>query len=84
VQFFNTWGSNDPNFFGTPGGTPNTTGIISEIAFVPFGKADSPTFFYNMRLDVQYVAFTKFNGVGAHASDNNSWYLNLWLIGAAW
>jgi hypothetical protein len=84
VQFFNSWGSNDPNFFGTPGGTPNTSGFISEIAFVPFGKADSLTFFYNMRFDIQYVAFTKFGGVSSHASDNNSWYFNLWLIGAAW
>src|SRR5579859_1038427 len=84
VQYFNKQGSNDANFWGTDNGSPNSAGFITELTIVPFGKSSSFSPFYNMRFDIQYVTYTKFNGTSSHAWNNNSLYLNLWLIGAAW
>lgn len=79
VQYFSTWGSNDTALWGTANGSPNSQGFIAEIAYVPFGKPDSPVSWFNGRLALQYVAYTEFDGMTSHASDNNTIYLNLWL-----
>jgi hypothetical protein len=82
VQYFNTTGTKDANgFWGTATGSasPDSSGFITEIAYVPFGKPDSPLPWINGRLALQYVAYTKFDGTSQHASDNNTIFLNLWL-----
>jgi hypothetical protein len=79
VQYFNTRGTTDATFWGTDSGSPNTEGFIAELAYVPFGKPDSPLPWVNGRLALQYVAYTQFNGTSSHASDNNTIFLNLWL-----
>ncbi|HVJ51077.1 MAG TPA: hypothetical protein VM689_01355 [Aliidongia sp.] len=83
VQYFNTRGSNDPARWGTAGGSPNSAGLIAEIAYAPWGKPDSPVNWINARLALQYVAYTRFDGSSAHASDNNTLFLNLWIALAA-
>ncbi len=83
VQYFNTWGSPDANFYSSPNGPtvfkPNSSGFIAEIAYVPFGKPDSLISWGNVRFAAQYVAYTQFNGVRRGASDNNALYLSVWL-----
>jgi hypothetical protein len=84
LQYFNSWGSADANYWGTANGSPNSSGLRAEIAFVPFGKLDSPTYFYNCRLALQYTAYSEFDGSSAHASDNNSLFIYVQIAGAAW
>jgi hypothetical protein len=78
-QHFQTTGSNDTALYG---GSPNSRGWVGEIAYVPSGKPDSdfPSWF-NVRLSLQYTAYTEFDGASSHASDNNTLYLLLWIAG---
>jgi hypothetical protein len=80
VQYFQTRGTSDAALFtASANGSPNSAGWIGELAYVPFGKPDSIIDWGNLRVSVQYVAYTEFNGTADHASDNNSLYFNLWL-----
>jgi len=78
IQYFRTSGTPDAAAYAVPGGRPNTAGVIAEIAYVPWGKPDSPVQFFNMRVAAQYVAYTEFNGSAHLASGNNALYLSLW------
>ena len=78
IQYFRTTGTADINFWSTPNGSPNSDGMIFEIAYVPWGKPDSPFQNVNMRLAVQYVSYFHFDGTSVHASDNNNFYFSLW------
>ena len=79
AQYFQTTGTSDAALYG---GSPNSNGWNWEIAYVPSGKLGSwfPTWF-NARLSLQYTAYGEFDGTSAHASDNNTLYLLLWLAG---
>jgi hypothetical protein len=78
VQYFQTTGTANPLYFGLPAPVPNSAGFVAEIAFVPWGKPDSAWQSGNVRLAVQYVAYTQFNGSSNHASDNNALFVSLW------
>jgi hypothetical protein len=78
VQYFRTSGTPDPIYWSTPTGSPNSDGMIFEVAYVPFGKPDSPFPNFNVRLAVQYVSYFSFNGVTTNASSNNNLYISLW------
>lgn len=83
IQYFNTWGSADANFYSSPNGPtitrPNSAGVIAEIAYVPFGKPDSIISWGNIRFAMQYVAYTQFNGMSHGANNNNALYLSVWM-----
>jgi hypothetical protein len=81
VQIFHTSGNTDPALWSTPNGQPNSDGYIAEIAYTPFGKPDSFIKWGNLRLAIQYVDYTRFDGQTRHATDNNTLYLSAW---AAW
>jgi hypothetical protein len=62
---------------GSINGIPNSNGLIFEFDYLPW---------YNTKLAVQYVAYSKFNGnsdnydgQGRVASDNNNLYLSCWI-----
>lgn len=78
-QHFQTSGSSDNALYG---GSPNSAGWTGEIAYVPSGKlnSDFPSWM-NVRLSLQYTAYTKFDGTSSHASDNNTLFLLLWIAG---
>jgi hypothetical protein len=78
-QYFQTTGTSDDALYG---GSPNSSGWTWEVAYVPSGKKDSwfPTWF-NPRLSLQYTFYNQFDGSSAHASDNNTLYLLLWIAG---
>jgi hypothetical protein len=82
-----TWGSANPIQITSANSKPNSNAFVIEADWVPFGKADSfyaP--FVNLKLGVQYTAYTEFNGgtsnydgAGRSASDNNTLLLFAWL-----
>jgi hypothetical protein len=78
MQYFRTTGRNDPVYWGTFNGSPNSSGVIAEIAYVPWGKPDSPFAWLNVRVAAQYVDYFRFDGVARNASDNNALYLSIW------
>jgi hypothetical protein len=78
VQYFQTAGAANPLYFGLPAPVPNSAGFIGEIAYVPWGKPNSPWQSVNIRIALQYVAYTQFNGSSNRASDNNALFLSLW------
>ena len=83
LGFFNTSGSTDQGLYaaapvtGSANGSPSSRGYIAELNYLPF---------LNVKLQLQYVAYTKFNGgsgnydgSGRSASDNNTFYLLGWF-----
>jgi hypothetical protein len=81
VQFFHTTGSSDIAYWQTPNGSPDSTGTVLEVAYVPFGKPDSFIKWGNIRFAAQYFLYTQFDGQTRGASRNNNLYLSVW---AAW
>ncbi|HUW28071.1 MAG TPA: cytochrome C [Sulfuriferula sp.] len=78
VGAFTTSGSSDSLLYSgsSTNNSPNTNGGSIELNWVPFGKADSWAKPYlNLRVGLQYIFYTKFNGTTSHASDNNTLYL---------
>jgi hypothetical protein len=79
LGFFTTTGDADALLYsGSATGSPNSTGLIAEVEFMPW---------LNTRFAVQYVAYSKFDGAktnydgtGRNASDNNTLYLVTWLV----
>jgi hypothetical protein len=73
--------------FGSANSSPDSRSFTLQLEWIPFGKADSfARPFLNMRLGLQYIAYTKFNGgntnydgAGHSASDNNTLMLFVWL-----
>jgi hypothetical protein len=78
VQYFRTTGTTDINYWSTANGSPNSDGMILEVAYVPWGKPDSPFPNLNLRLAVQYVNYFSFDGSAANARNNNTLYFSLW------
>jgi hypothetical protein len=78
LQYFRTIGMADGAYWATPNGSPNSDGMIVELAYVPWGKPDSPFQNMNVRLAVQYVNYFSFDGSTANASHNNHFYFSLW------
>jgi hypothetical protein len=82
VQYFKTTGSTDALLYtSSPNGNPNSEGYTIDLAYVPFGKPDSPGYNWgNARVALEYTGYTEFNGTSRHASDNNTIFLNFWFI----
>jgi hypothetical protein len=65
---------------GYVNGRPNSEYFILEADYVPFGKASSlyqP--WLNLRVGLQYIAYSKFNGTAYQAQNNNTFFLSGWL-----
>ncbi len=73
---------------GSNNGSPDSSGYSLQAEYIPFGKLDSrgrP--WLNVRLGLQYIAYTKFNGgntnydgFGRSAGDNNTTFAYFWVI----
>ena len=85
------WGPANPILFidgGSANNKPDSNAFIIEADWVPFGKDTSfAAPFMNLKLGVQYTAYTQFNGgtsnydgAGHNASDNNTLLLFAWMI----
>ncbi len=79
-QYFTSWGTSDATLYAaSPTLSPDTKGWIAEIAYIPFIDSQAPGWpWFNVRIGLQYTAYTEFPGPGA-ASDYNTLYLYLWM-----
>lgn len=88
VGFFRTDGTTDPLVFASSSvNSPNTTGWSAELDYMPWSHG-GPSFWpwLNMKLGVQYILYTKFDGAahnfdgtGRNASNNNTLFLFDWI-----
>ena len=76
VQVFKVDQQTDPNLTAPQG---RSSGYVAELAYVPFGKPNSPLYWVNARAAIQYIAYREFNGDRVKASDNNTLYLSFWV-----
>jgi hypothetical protein len=83
VGYFSTTGGSDALLYaaapvtGSANNSPDTLGYLLEVNYLPW---------LNTKLQAQYVAYQKFNGLGTNydgsgrnASNNNTMYLLVWL-----
>ncbi len=77
IGLFNVSGSNDATYFGALNGKPNSSWGNFEVDYLPW---------LNVKLGLQYTAYTKFNGAtsnydgnGRNASDNNMIFGYVWF-----
>jgi hypothetical protein len=89
----NTWGKANALLYapapvtGSANGKPNSNAFIIEADWVPFGKKASwGAPWVNLKLGLQYTAYTRFNGgttnydgFGRNASGNNTIFGFVWL-----
>ena len=78
VQIFETTGSPDAALWGTASGSPNSRGVLTELAYVPFGHGDANWPWFNVRFSLQFTAYSRFDGSTAGASGHNSLYFSIW------
>ncbi len=84
LGYFATDGSTDTGLYvpeavnGSANGKPNTRGLIGQVTYYPW---------QNTAFTAQYTAYDEFNGQGSDydgegrsASDNNTLYVNAWLM----
>jgi hypothetical protein len=85
---FSIGGTTDATLYGTFTGSPNSAGWTTEIAYLPFSYG-GPSFWpwLNMRIGLQYVLYTKFdgattniNGAGRNAHNNNTIFAYAWIM----
>jgi hypothetical protein len=59
------------------------------VSYLPFNKGGGPAFWprSNVKFSLQYVAYNRFNGArtnydgaGSNARDNNTLYLECWIV----
>jgi len=81
-------GTRDATLYGTFTGSPNTSGWIAELAYLPYMKG-GPSFWqwFNARLGAQYTFYDKFDGasrnfdgMGRNAHNNNTLLLYAWIM----
>ncbi len=77
IGLFAVDGSTDVTYFGSPNGKPNSSWGNVEVDYLPW---------LNVKLGLQYTAYTKFNGAsknydgnGRNASDNNMIFGYVWF-----
>jgi hypothetical protein len=75
-QYFNTWGTSDANLYQFNLGngiSPNTNGVLAEIAYIPFGTSRARYWpWFNTRIGLQYYYYNKFDGDSISAHDKNT------------
>lgn len=58
---------------------PNSEFYTAELVYVPFGKSNFYSHLLNLRVSLQYIGYSKFNGQSSHSSENNTFMVNGWL-----
>ena len=90
VQYFDIAGGSDAALYGgSATGSPNSDGFILQANYLPFNKGGGPSFWprSNVKFTAQYTIYNRFNGAssnydgnGANARDNNTLYLEAWIV----
>jgi hypothetical protein len=89
-QYFMKDGDADPLLYsGSANGSPRSDGFVLQANYLPFNKDGGPKFWSksNVKLSVQYTFYNRFDGAktnydgaGANARDNNTLYLEAWIV----
>ncbi len=89
-QYFRTSGSMDALLYAdSASGSPLSDGYVLQANYLPFNKAGGPAFWprSNVKFSLQYTFYNRFNGAktdydgaGANARDNNTLYLEAWIL----
>jgi hypothetical protein len=77
VQYFRIAGPPDPVRLGTPDGSPNSNGFIAEMDYRPPDDAGPSINRFPVRLSLQFVAYSEFDGTSHYAAHNNTVLLHL-------
>ncbi len=81
--YFSTSGTPDVLLYPAatfPTNSPNNSGAIAEVAWMPFGNSPAPYWpYFNMRVGLQYTYYSVFNGTSTNASNNNTLFLYTWV-----
>jgi len=80
--YSNLRGDADPEFYGTDSGSPDSTWVTLQLDWLPYNKRGGPSLWpwFNPKMSLQYVAYGRFDGTTNGASDNNTLYLQAWLV----
>src|SRR6516164_6021744 len=80
-QYFNISGSPDPILYSglASGFSPNSNGLIAEIAYIPSVSSLGWWPSVNARIGLQYTWYNKFDGTTIGAQNNNTLFLYAWL-----
>jgi hypothetical protein len=80
--YSNLRGDADPDFYGTDSGSPDSNWVTLQLDWLPYNKRGGPTLWpwFNPKMSLQYVAYGRFDGTTSGASDNNTLYLQAWLV----
>ena len=80
-----TWARTDTTFDAEtgeilPGGNNGHEYFTAELSYVPFGKTYTPlASLLNLRLALQYIGYTQFDGSQYQVGNNNTFLVNGWL-----
>jgi hypothetical protein len=90
VQYFVTDGGTDPLLYAaSPTGSPGSDGFVFQINFLPVHKHGGPSFWprSNVKFSLQHTIYNRFNGArtnfdgaGRNARDNNTTYVEAWIV----
>lgn len=88
--FFDINGRHDAALFAdSQKGSADSYGEIIQLDYLPFNKGGGPAFWpdSNVKLSAQYTLYQQFDGAhsnidgaGRHPSDNNTLYLEAWIV----
>lgn len=75
-------GDANPAYYGTDSGSPNSSWVTLQLDWLPYNKHGGPSLWpwFNPKLSLQYIAYDRFDGTTVGASDNNTLYLQAWLL----
>jgi hypothetical protein len=88
AAYFSTTGTSDALLYAASlTNSPNSSGWIAEIAYMPFGNNPAPFWpWFNARIGLQYIRYNEFNGasvnydgMGHNSSDNNTLFMYTWV-----
>jgi hypothetical protein len=80
--YTNLRGDADPAYYGTDSGSPDSNWATVQLDWLPYNKHGGPSLWpwFNPKLSVQYLTYDRFDGTTSAASDNNTLYLQAWLV----
>ncbi len=77
---FSTYGTPDALLYPTAPNSPNSSGWIAEVAWMPFGDSLAPYWpSFNTQVGLQYTNYSVFNGTSTNAGNSNTLFLYTWV-----
>jgi hypothetical protein len=90
LQYFLIDGDKDPSLYAdSRTGSPTSDGWVIQLDYLPFNKGGGPSFwpYSSVKFSLQYWIYNRFDGSrhnfdgsGRNAQDNNTLYLQAWIV----